>query len=119
MSNWSGKKHKKSSILKMRKAKLGRIGYWRGKTRPTGEESCNWKGEDILYGSMHDWVRSWKGVPTTCEGCGKTGFKRSQIHWANKDHKYRKILDDYIRLCAKCHWSYDIINGLRKTNAKS
>ena len=33
------------------------------------------------------------------------------IHWANIDHKYRRNLDDWIGLCAKCHRRYDIENN--------
>lgn len=42
--------------------------------------------------------------------CGKNG---NRIHWANINHKYRRILKDYIALCAKCHGEYDKINKLR------
>lgn len=70
------------------------------------ENSGTWKGSEAGYHAMHLWVKKWKGTPDTCEKCGKT-YKSKQIHWANIDHKYRRILDDYIRLCAKCHREYD------------
>lgn len=34
-----------------------------------------------------------------------------QYQWANKDHKYRRVLEDYMRLCASCHQKYDIKNN--------
>ena len=49
-----------------------------------------------------------------CEMCGKSGLKGRQIQWANIDHKYRRVLDDYIHMCAKCHGEYDRIHNLRK-----
>lgn len=70
-----------------------------------------WKGEFASYGSMHSWVRRWKGTPDTCEKCGKTGLSGRFIQWANIDHKYRRVLDDYIRLCTKCHKLYDKENN--------
>jgi len=30
------------------------------------------------------------------------------IQWANKDHKYKRDISDWMRLCAKCHTHYDI-----------
>lgn len=64
--------------------------------------------------SLHLWVEKWKGKTDTCENCGKSGLKGIQVQWANIDHKYRRVLDDYIRLCSKCHGKYDSSKGLRK-----
>lgn len=69
----------------------------------------NWKGEDAKYRAIHLWVERHKGLPTTCEKCGRTNLHRQQIDWANIDHKYRRNLDDYIRICRKCHMKYDKI----------
>jgi hypothetical protein len=80
----------------------------------SGIKSVNWKGEIAVYGTKHSWVRRLKGKPNTCERCGKTILDGKKIHWANIDHKYRRNLDDYIRLCETCHAEYDVANGLRK-----
>lgn len=104
---WLGRKHRESSKEKMRLVKLGKPGPWRGKKRPTEEKSARWMGDEVGYVGIHDWVRRWKGTPMTCESCGKTGLKSQQIHWANIDHKYRRVLDDYIRLCSSCHKKFD------------
>ena len=32
----------------------------------------------------------------------------------NKDHEYKRKLEDYRRLCHKCHHRYDVKMGLRK-----
>jgi hypothetical protein len=76
-----------------------------------------WKGEKASYTAPHKWVQRWKGKPDTCEHCGKSGLKGRQIHWANIDHTYRRVLDDYIALCAKCHKAYDKARGV-KTNIR-
>lgn len=78
-----------------------------------GNRNANWKGDDVGYSGSHYWVSRWRGKPGTCERCGKTGLKGEQIHWANKDHKYRRVLSDYIRLCATCHPKYDKERNLR------
>lgn len=72
-----------------------------------GGKNDLWKGEDVSYIGAHIWVQRWKGKPSTCEKCGKANLTGHQIHWANIDHKYRRVLDDYIRLCARCHKEYD------------
>ena len=77
------------------------------------EKHPEWKGEDASYVAIHQWIVRWKGRPDMCEMCGKSGLRGKNIHWANIDHKYKRILDDYIRLCASCHYQYD-----RKFNNK-
>jgi len=77
-----------------------------------GEDSGAWKGEEVGYGALHVWVAYWKGKPHICEKCGKYVENLKAIDWANVDHKYRRVLDDYIRMCKKCHRDYDIENGL-------
>ena len=78
------------------------------------EKNHQWKGEQAGLRAIHIWVAKWKGRPETCEGCGKSGLTGCQINWANIDHKYRRVLEDYIRLCSKCHGEYDSKNGFRK-----
>jgi hypothetical protein len=81
-----------------------------------GDKNYNWAGDDVGYSGVHDWVRKWKGEPLVCEKCGRTVKNTRYIDWANKDHKYRRVLDDYIRLCKKCHYAYDKLNN--KKNGK-
>ncbi len=69
------------------------------------EKHWRWMGDNAGYGGIHDWVRRWKGTPNTCEHCGRSGLKRYE--WANIDHQYNRILDDYIRLCVSCHQKFD------------
>jgi hypothetical protein len=103
--------------------KLGKL--TKGIPRPniSGDKSHRWKGEEVGYRALHDWVVKWKGTPDACEMCGKTGLKGHQIQWANIDHLYRRVLEDYIRMCAFCHRKYDIEHnnyesGLNKVNGK-
>lgn len=72
------------------------------------EESCpSWKGEKIGYSALHNWVEKKLGRPKICEHCGKDNFPKRYIHWANKSGLYLRELDDWLRLCAKCHRQYD------------
>lgn len=95
--------------------KLGKCGQkaWnKGASGLRGAESPSWKGEGVGYSGIHKWIELKLGKPKTCSHCGRTGLIRQQIHWANKDHKYRRKLEDWIRLCAKCHQIHDRTNKL-------
>ena len=72
---------------------------------PKGVKSPFWKGNTASYSAIHNWVRNEKGTPKKCEHCQSTNAK--VYDWANVDHKYKRVLDDYIRLCRKCHILYD------------
>src|SRR3990167_2616997 len=81
----------------------------------------NWKGDDVGYGALHDWIRRNLGTPDTCGDCGKSGLTGKQIHWANKSGKYKRDITDWVRLCAKCHKKMDYLlqpRGEEHPNAK-
>ena len=69
----------------------------------------NWKGENASLKAKHQWVSLKKGRPKKCEICATT--KAKKYEWANTDHKYRRVLGNYIRLCTSCHRNYDIENN--------
>lgn len=72
-----------------------------------GQIPFNWKGDDVGYDGLHRWVNRYLGKPGTCEHCSKTGLWGRDIHWANKDHQYKRNLTDWLRLCRRCHKKYD------------
>lgn len=78
------------------------------------EKHPMWKGDDVGYCGLHIWVKRHLGASSKCEKCGKE-FTGRQIHWANKDHTYKRNLEDWIRLCASCHQKYDIENNNYKS----
>ena len=81
-----------------------------------GEDNAEWKGDKVKYRGLHHWVEQWKGKPINCETCGKLKTTPRSIQWANIDHKYRRDLEDWLSLCIRCHWEYDIANHLRGKN---
>ncbi len=99
----TGKKHSKEWKLEMSLKHKGK-----NLNGLTNKEHPQWKGGEANYRSIHAWVTRWKGKSELCEGCGKDGLKGKEIHWANIDHKYRRVLEDYIRLCRSCHLNYDL-----------
>ena len=74
-----------------------------------GKRNKAWKGDDVGYSALHEWIRKHLGQPTKCEHCDKDNLTCHDIHWANKDHTYKRQKEDWIRLCAKCHKRYDKI----------
>jgi len=70
----------------------------------TGKDTWNWVGDKVSYSALHIWVRRNLGKPNKCEHCGVT---EGTFEWANKSHNYKRDLEDWIRLCKKCHIKYD------------
>lgn len=75
--------------------KLGHKGF-------SGERSGHWKGDNVGYDGVHDWLDTYFNKKE-CEFCGAL----ERLQWANKDGKYRRIREDYFVLCVKCHKKYD------------
>ena len=83
-----------------------------------GDKNGLWRGNEVSYAGLHIWVKKWKGKPKNCGVCGSEG--KSKYQWANIDHKYRRVLEDYISMCPSCHKKYDIkmfkkVRPLRET----
>ena len=85
--------------------------------KPTTEENHpKWKGAEVGYYGVHVWIKKMFGNPEKCEDCGKIGEKKGRkwnIEWSNCDHKYRRVKEDYIGRCVKCHGEYDKQHKLR------
>ena len=71
----------------------------------TGSDNGMWKGDNVGYHAVHNWIYRVKGNPYRCEHCNTTIAKK--FEWANKDHSYKRILEDYISLCTSCHRKFD------------
>ena len=79
--------------------------------RGENAENLFWKGDNAGKQAMHDWVKKWKGKANHCEICGSTNKK--VFHWANINHLYHRILEEYISLCPSCHKKYDRDRGVK------
>ncbi len=90
-----GNKHSAETIKKLKLS------------QPKGKYHYKWKGDNAGYRALHYWVEKLLGKPRFCEFCGDRSLKHRQYHWANKSRAYKRILKDWIRLCAKCHKKYD------------
>jgi len=57
------------------------------------------------YPAVHYWIKQKLGQPNYCEHCKKSD--KITYEWANKEHTYKKIIKDWMRLCRGCHMKYD------------
>lgn len=76
-------------------------------TAKRGVEHHIWKGDKVSYRNLHRWVERYLGTPSECTECGFTSSNGRQFHWANISRQYKRDLDDWIRLCVRCHFAYD------------
>ena len=74
-----------------------------------GSKSPSWKGEEVGYFGIHNWLSKNYGRPGECVYCGCKNNKegRSIIEWASIDGKHYRKLEQYIPLCRACHTIYD------------
>lgn len=71
----------------------------KGIAGPSGDQHPQWLGEDVTYGTLHNWVSRNKEKTGVCAECGKRG----RTDWANISYEYRRDLDDWQELCHRCH----------------
>lgn len=62
-----------------------------------------WKGDEVSYVNLHEWVRRHKEKKGVCEYCGREG----KTHFANRSGLYHRDLTDYRELCSSCHKKFD------------
>lgn len=107
---WLGKNHSEETKKKIREARTKQVitpeSRAKARLKMLNENHPNWRGDKVGYPALHRWVKSHKGSPKKCEQCGLNDESR-YYDWANIDHKYRRNLDDFIRLCRSCHRKHD------------
>lgn len=75
-----------------------------------GQVPANFKKHGVGKTALHDWVKKRLGFPMKCSKCSFETHNRNRINWANKSGEYKRDLNDWIRLCRKCHHEYDDIS---------
>ena len=69
-----------------------------------GDKNPNWKGDDVKYQALHQWIRKNKPKPNACEKCGQVRI----LECANISGLYKRDINDFIYVCIPCHWSIDV-----------
>lgn len=68
------------------------------------ENNSSWKGDNATYAAFHYRVEVSRGKPHCCFVCGTMDSTRYE--WANLTGRYEDV-NDYSRMCVKCHRMYD------------
>jgi hypothetical protein len=98
---WSDKAKKKMSLSKIGKHFSPKTEF---KSESTiGDSNAKWLGDKVGYHGLHTWVKRKKGKAVVCFECGST----KSTEWANISHEYKRVINDWISLCHKCHIRYD------------
>jgi predicted CXXCH cytochrome family protein len=95
---------------KISEAKTG-VKIWGGKRTITwlsGNDNPNWRGDEVGYYALHHWINRVVGKAVKCSICGSSGGNIRKCHWANISKEYKRMAEDYISLCPKCHKQYDL-----------
>ena len=89
--------------IKKRKynTKPNKTSFKKGHKLTRGKLNANWKGDEVGYGALHDWVTVRLGQPRVCDKCATVVAKKYE--WANISGKYKRDLTDWVRLCVSCH----------------
>ncbi len=62
-----------------------------------------WKGGNVGYDALHDYIKRRKPKPQNCQNCGKEGF----LDLTNISQNYKRDLNDWRWLCRSCHMKKD------------
>lgn len=76
----------------------------------SGKKNGMWVGNKVGKVAVHGWIVRTLGKASKCFICGKT---QGQIDWANRDHSYKRNIEDWVQLCHSCHTIYDIKHNNR------
>jgi len=79
--------------------------FKKGCNKPRGEKTWNWKGTEVGYCALHNWLYLRVGKPQKCECCGTKTAKKYE--WANISGEYKRDIKDWWRLCTSCHRYFD------------
>lgn len=68
-----------------------------------GEKNPAWMGNEVKYGSLHDYVKYYLPRPKRCWECNKI----KKLDLANISGSYKRDFTDWEWLCRKCHMRKD------------
>ncbi|KKK72731.1 hypothetical protein LCGC14_2900940 [marine sediment metagenome] len=111
-----GRKATIETKLKMSNNKKGHKGYMLGKkhTKEAKERigKAQFKGDDVKYSAIHQWLRKKYPPPNNCQECGIIGKK---LDLSNITGIHKRSISNYKYLCKSCHMKQDnIILNIKK-----
>lgn len=109
MDTWiKGKHHSEETKRKIRLKNIGRKHKEETKKnisnslmgKRVGEKNPVWKGNNVSYKGLHQWIRKYKPRKERCEKCGE----KKKLDVANISGEYKRDVNDYQWLCRSCHF---------------
>ena len=80
----------------------------------TGKLNHQWKGDEVGYGALHDWLKSHFGNADRCENPDCSYANPKRFEWALiKGKNYERKRENFMMMCKSCHTKYD---GIGKGN---
>ena len=73
-----------------------------------GKNHHRWKGDEVGYRALHNYLNNYKPTPESCEICGKITTK---LDLCNISGVYNRDLDNYEYLCRSCHTTKDSLKN--------
>ena len=89
-----GKHHSEESKIKISLS---------NKNKKINSDNPMWKGDQVGYNALHDYIKSRLPKPKKCQLCKKS----KPYDLANKSGKYLRDLIDWYWLCRRCHMLSD------------
>ena len=77
----------------------------RGKPNVHNQNEGNplWKGDEVGYDALHEWIKNRKPKPALCEICNE----RPSKDLANISGEYKRDVNDFQWICRRCHMKSD------------
>jgi ribosome-binding protein aMBF1 (putative translation factor) len=78
-----------------------------------GEKSYAWKGDNVGYVGLHNWISKNKPKTKECEICGKEKDKngKTKLELANISGEYKRDINDFEWAHRSCHQNKDFPDG--------
>jgi hypothetical protein len=86
------------------------VPWIKGKKCPqlSGSNNGLWKGDNVGYDALHDWVKRHLPKPDLCQSCNKAPV----TDLACVTGAYSRDFDNWRYFCRECHRRYDYDNGM-------
>lgn len=95
--------HRYKLSLARRKRVISEVAKEKIRLSKLKERNPMWKGDNVGYYSLHEWVKNHLPKPQLCEACNNV----PPYDLANISGKYKRDLTDWQWLCRSCHMKSD------------